>query len=50
MQWHTLQLQQCRPFMHGLLQVRGRRICCSPFTSRQMDIEDDDRELDVNDE
>ena len=49
MQSHTLQLQQCMPFMHGLLQVRGRRICC-PFTSRQMDIEDDDGELDVDDE
>ena len=49
MQGRTLQLQQRRPFMHGLLQVRGRVACCSRFNSKQMDIEDDEGELGVDD-
>ena len=43
MQWHTL---PCTDYC----KCEGGDICCSHFTRRQMYIEDDDGELDVDDE
>ena len=49
MQWHTLQLQQCRAFLHELLHVRWRSWLFSRFTIKQMNSEDDEVSLSASD-
>ena len=38
-----------RPFMHRLLHCKGGVTSCSPSTSKQVDIENNEGELDVDD-
>ena len=42
-------LVKSRPFMHRLLHCEGGVTSCSPSTSKQVDIENNEGELDVDD-